>query len=85
MFPDVESTLKGLSGKGVKLATLSDVAYGMDNAYALADIAFVIRYIDYPFTSNDTGYRKSSTKSLEILSEKMQINISDIVFAAFFI
>ena len=81
LFPDVEPTLKRLSGKGIKLATLSDVAYGMDNVYALADIESVIRYIDYPFTSNDTGYRKSCTKSLEILSEKMQINISEIVFA----
>lgn len=80
LFPDVEPTLKRLSGKGIKLATLSDVAYGMDNAYALADIASVISYIDYPFTSNDTGYRKSCTKCLEILCEKMQINISDIVF-----
>ena len=81
LFPDVEPALIGLSGKGITLATLSDVAYGMDNAYALADIEPVIRYIDYPYTSNDTGYRKSCTKSLEILSEKMQINISDIVFA----
>ena len=53
----------------------------MDNVYALADIESVIRYIDYPFTSNDTGYRKSCTKNLEILSEKMQIKISEIVFA----
>lgn len=80
LFPDVEPTLKSLSGKGIKLATLSDVAYGMDNAYALADIASVIRYIDYPFTSNDTGYRKSCTKGLEILCDKMRVNRSDIVF-----
>lgn len=80
LFPDVEPTLKRLSGKGIKLATLSDVAYGMDNAYALADIESVIEYIDYPYTSNDTGYRKSCTKSLEILCEKIKINICDIVF-----
>lgn len=80
LFPDAEPTLKGLSERGIKLATLSDVAYGMDNTYALADIAPVIRYIDYPFTSNDTGYRKSCTKGLEILCEKMQVSISDIVF-----
>lgn len=36
--------------------------------------------IQFPFTSNDTGYRKSCAKGLEILSEKMQINIADIVF-----
>ena len=52
----------------------------MDNIYALEDIAPIIKYIAYPFTSNDTGYRKSCTKGLEILSKKMQIDISDIVF-----
>lgn len=80
LFCDVEQTLKTLSGKGIIIGTLSDVAYGMDNKYALADIASIIKYIRYPFTSNDTGYRKSCTKGLEILSEKMQIDISDIVF-----
>lgn len=52
----------------------------MDNIYALEDIASVIKYIDYPCTSNDTGYRKSCTKGLEILAEKMQTELSDIVF-----
>lgn len=80
LFSDVGQTLKTLSRKGIIIGTLSDVAYGMDNKYALADIASIIKYIRYPFTSNDTGYRKSCTKGLEILSEKMQIDISDIVF-----
>lgn len=80
LFPDVEQTLKTLSAEGIKIGTLSDVAYGMDNKYALEDIAPIIKYIDYPFTSNDAGYRKPCTKGLEILSEKMQTDISDIVF-----
>lgn len=80
LFSDVEQTIKTLSENGILLGTLSDVAYGMDNVYALEDIAPIIKYIDYPFTSNDTGYRKSCTKGLEILSEKMQTDISDIVF-----
>lgn len=58
LFPDIEDTLRTLSANGIKLGTLSDVAYGMDNIYALADIASIIKYIEYPFTSNDTGYRK---------------------------
>ena len=70
LFPDVEQTLITLSEKGIRSGTLSDVAYGMDNLYALEDIAPVIKYIDYPFTSNDTGYRKSCTKGLELLSKK---------------
>ena len=80
LFSDVEQTIKMLSAKGILLGTLSDVAYGMDNVYALEDITPIIKYIDYPFTSNDTGYRKSCTKGLEILSEKMQTDISEIVF-----
>ena len=80
LFPDVEQTLKELSAEGIKIGILSDVAYGMDNKYALEDIAPIIKYIDYPFTSNDVGYRKPCTKGLVILSEKMQTDISDIVF-----
>lgn len=80
LFPDVTETVKALSARGIRLGTLSDVAYGMDNVYALEDIAPILRYMDYPFTSNDTGYRKSCTKGLEILSVKMQTDLSDIVF-----
>lgn len=80
LYPDVEQTLKTLSAEGIRIGTLSDVAYGMDNIYALEDIASIIKYIEYPFTSNDAGYRKPSTKGLEMLSEKMQTDLSDIVF-----
>lgn len=80
LFPDVEQTLKTLSAEGIKIGTFSDVAYGMDNIYALEDIASIIKYIEYPFTSNDAGYRKPCTKGLEMLSEKMQTDLSDIVF-----
>lgn len=80
LFPDVEPTIKTLSENGICLATLSDVAYGMDNRYALEDIAPVIKDIDYPYTSNDTGYRKSCTKGLEILSGKMHIALPEILF-----
>ena len=80
LFPDVEQTLKTLSAEGIRIGTFSDVAYGMDNIYALEDIASIIKYIDYPFTSNDAGYRKPCTKGLEMLSEKMQTDLSEIVF-----
>lgn len=71
VFPEVEETLKRLSDKGILLGTLSDVAYGMDNIYALEDISSIIRYIEYPFTSNDAGYRKPCAEGLRFLSEKM--------------
>ena len=80
LYPEVEETLKILAEKGIVTGTLSDVAYGMDNKYALEDIADIRKYIDYPFTSNDVGFRKPSTKGLEILAEKMQVDISEMIF-----
>ncbi len=46
-----------------------------------ADIhAFVVRYIDYPLTSNDVGYRKPRADGLKLLSEKMQVDIKEMAF-----
>lgn len=80
LYPEVEETLAKLVDNGIVIGTLSDVAYGMDNEYALEDIADIRKYIDYPFTSNDAGYRKPSTKGLEMLAEKIQIDISEMIF-----
>lgn len=79
-FPEAEEALKTLSDKGIVLGTLSDVPYGMDNVYALEDLSVLRKYIDYPFTSNDTGVRKPCAKGLQMLSETMRIALSDIVF-----
>lgn len=80
VYEEVEATLKGLSDRGILLGTLSDVPYGMDNVYALEDISPVIKYIDYPFTSNDVGYRKPCGEGLKFISEKMQISLKEMAF-----
>lgn len=80
VFPEVEETLKKLSYRGILLGTLSDVAYAMDNEYALEDIRMIRQYIDYPFTSNDTGYRKPRAEGLKFLAEKMQIDMKEMAF-----
>ena len=80
LYPEVEETLKTLVEKKIVLGTLSDVAYGMDNVYALEDIDAIRKYIDYPLTSNDVGFRKPSTKGLEMLADKMQIDLSEMIF-----
>lgn len=80
VYAEVEKTLKRLSDKGILLGTLSDVAYGMDNMYALEDISAVIKYIDYPFTSNDVGYRKPRAEGLKFLAEKMHISVKEMAF-----
>ena len=55
VYPEAEEALAELAGRGIITATLSDVAYGMDNKYALEDIRPLLKYIRYPYTSNDTG------------------------------
>jgi len=80
VFAEVEETLKKLSDKGVLLGTLSDVAYGMDNIYALEDISSIIKYIDYPLTSNDVGYRKPRPEGLKLLAQKMNIDVHEMAF-----
>lgn len=80
LFPEVEETIQKLSDKGILLGTLSDVAYGMDNIYAPEDISSIIKYIDYPFTSNDTGCRKPSAKGLVLLAEQMKVAMSETAY-----
>ena len=80
LYDEVKDTLKKLKDNGVLIGTLSDVAYGMDNKYALEDISEAIDYIDFPYTSNDVGYRKPSSKGLRLLSEKMNIAVDKIAF-----
>ena len=72
VYPEAEEALKCLKERHIVTATLSDVAYGMDNEYALEDIRPLLPYIDYPCTSNDTVWRKSSSRSLLVLAEKQQ-------------
>lgn len=62
------------------LGTLSDVAYGMDNKYALEDISTIIEYFDFPFTSNDVGYRKPNTAGLKLLANNMKVETSEIIY-----
>ena len=80
IYKDAAETLQEIKSRNILIGTLSDVAYGMDNSYALEDIKPLLKYIDIPFTSNDAGYRKPSGKGLEILSDKMNVLTSEMVF-----
>jgi len=52
----------------------------MDNPYVLEDIQPLLPYIDFPYTSNDTGFRKPSAKGLLFLAAKMGIAPDRILF-----
>ena len=80
IYPDAEETLRRIKSKNILIGTFSDVAYGMDNSYALEDIKPLLKYIDMPFTSIDAGFRKPNGKGLKILADKMQVLTSQMIF-----
>ena len=80
IYDEVPEVLKTVKSRGIMTATFSDVAYGMDNVYALEDIREVISFIDIPFTSNDAGFRKPNAKGLFMLADKMNIKASELLF-----
>ncbi len=80
VYPEAEETLKKIKDMGILTATLSVVPYGMDNEYALGDIGPLIKYIDLPLTSNDTGYRKPCKEGLIMIADKLGIDPSEMAF-----
>lgn len=77
---DVVEFLTFLREKNMKTATLSDVAYGLENKYALEDVSSIIDYIDLPYTSNDIGYRKPNIKGLQIIAKELDILVQEIMY-----
>lgn len=80
IYSDVLDFLLYLRAKNVKTATLSDVPYGLDNKYELKDISDIIEYIDLPYTSNDTGYRKPNIKGLQIIAKELGVLVQEIMY-----
>ena len=72
--------LEELRNRGIVIGTLSDVAYGMDNQYALEDIKEISQFVTYPYTSNDIGYRKPNAAGLLFLMKQLDVDASEILF-----
>jgi len=79
-YDDAEHVLLSLKSRGIKLGVLTDVAYGMDNEYALQDLVAIRKYIDICLTSTDVGYRKPHKKGYLMLQEEFDTPSSTIAF-----
>jgi len=79
-YDDVEDTLLTLKNRGIKTGVLTDVPYGMDNEYALADLASIEEYIDVCFTSNDIGCRKPNVAGFLALKKSLGVKNGQIVY-----
>ena len=79
-YEDVVSTLRYLRVSGVKIGALTDVAYGMDNSFALQDIATVHQYFDLVLTSVDVGYRKPDIAGFSMLLKAFDASPSQMIY-----
>ena len=79
-FEETTAVLHSLSSRSILLGFLTDVAYGMDNIYALADIEEIRAYFDAGFTSVDIGFRKPNTKGFEKLLQALDVSPSQMLY-----
>ena len=79
-FDDTEFILQALKNKEIKIGILTDVAYGMDNEYALNDLEPIKKYIDICLTSTDVGYRKPNKQGYIILKKSFNVEFNQIAF-----
>lgn len=80
VYPDAEKLLKYCKENGIKCAVYTDVAYGMDDEFALQDIAQIAQYIDLKFTSGNVGYRKPHRRGFELMLEKFECQPNEMLF-----
>jgi len=79
-FHDTCETLDALRAMGISMGFTTDVAYAMDNKYALKDIADLQHYFNVGFTSTDIGFRKPHAAGYNALLEKFGIPAGQVMY-----
>ena len=79
-FHDTVETLDALRAMGIRMGFLTDVAYAMENKYALKDIAEIRHYFEVGFTSTDIGFRKPHTAGFNALVEAFGVPAGQVMY-----
>ncbi len=79
IYPDTVPILKKLHEDGYIVCTLTDVATGMPDELHKSYFSSLLQYFDMYVSSITCGYRKPSTKGLEIIAEQYNLEPSEIV------
>ncbi len=79
-FEDAEEALRALREKGIKTGALTDVAYGMDSARALRDIAPIRALLSTAVTSADVGYRKPHPAGFRALLDALSVSPAEMLY-----
>ena len=79
-YPETIDTMKKLKQHRIKIGILTDVAYGMDNEFSLADISVLSDFIDVSVTSVDVGYRKPNSAGYLKLLDSLGVYPDEMIF-----
>lgn len=79
-YDDTLVTLQEIHKAGIKIGVLTDVAYGMDNAFSLKDIESIQSYLDICITSVDVGFRKPNKEGYARLLQAFDVTPSEMLF-----
>lgn len=80
IYSDTLDVLQKLKENGYVIATLTDLPNAMPDEIFKRDILKLLGYFDYYVSSSVAGYRKPNCKGLQMIAEKYDIPITELVF-----
>lgn len=80
IYPDTIKVLQALKEKGYVIVTLTDLPNAMPDEVFKKDISELLNYFDYYVSSSIVGYRKPHKKGLQMISDKYDVPITELVF-----
>ncbi|HEX5657702.1 MAG TPA: HAD family hydrolase, partial [Polyangiales bacterium] len=80
-YPDTLPALRALRDRGLPIAVLTDVPYGMPRRFIEADLtrAGLLPYVDYYLTSLDVGFRKPNPRGLLQIAKHFHLTPADFI------
>lgn len=80
MYSDTMDVLFMLKEKGYVIAALTDLPSAMPDKIFKEDILKLLDCFDYYVSSFVSGYRKPNCKGLQMISEKYEVPITELIF-----
>ena len=80
IYSDTLDALQKLKENGYVIATLTDLPNAMPDEIFKRDISKLLGYFDYYVSSSISGYRKPNCKGLQMIAEKFNTPITELVF-----
>lgn len=79
IYPDTIPVLSSLREQGYTIAALTDLPSAMPDRIFKRDISELLEYFDYYVSSAVSGYRKPAGKGLQMIAEKYEVPIAELI------